>query len=76
MIADGAAMDDGPGADGTVIADVRGVMDHGIVLNVGAGPHLDGAVVAPEDGTVPDIHIGLQRYVSHDGGVGGKVDIV
>ena len=73
-VLDHAALEVGVVADHAVIADDRverrGAVDDGAVLDRGAGPHPDRAVVAAQHRGRPDGRLGAERHVADDHGVG------
>ena len=70
VVAHGAAVDNGPVADGAAGTDRGLLVQHRAVLNVGVVAHFDGTVISAEDGIVPHVDILSQGHVSHDGGTG------
>ena len=47
-------------------------VEHCVVLDVGARSHVDGTLIPPEHGPVPDAGGGLHRHAAHQGGIGGQ----
>ena len=76
IVAHGAAVDNGAVSNGAAGTHYRLLMENGPVLDVGALPYGDGALVSPQDGIVPDADPLAQGHISHHGSAGADQNIL
>ena len=66
VICDGAAAQNRPVTHGAEFAHGGFLVYHGVILNVGAFPDVNGADISPEHGIMPDVYILFQCDITGD----------